>query len=173
MSVSLDFGLLTLSYSDNLPYAFCEQIGKEIRDISDEIPFEIPESWEWVRCSTLGAIIRGSGIKRTETVESGLPCVRYGELYTTYNTSFTETISFIPKELFEQCKQISCGDVLFTLTGENKPDIAKTVAYLGDSPVAVGGDLAYWTHHGMNPLYLVYFMSSPYAIGRKVNLATV
>ena len=32
---------------DNLPYTFCEQIGKEIRDISDEIPFEIPESWEW------------------------------------------------------------------------------------------------------------------------------
>ena len=155
-----------------MPYAFCEQIGKEIRDISDEIPFEIPDSWEWVRCSTLGAIIRGSGIKRTETVESGLPCVRYGELYTTYNTSFTETISYISKELFEQCKQISCGDVLFTLTGENKPDIAKTVAYLGESPVAVGGDLAYWTHHGMNPLYLVYFMSSPYAIGRKVNLAT-
>ena len=46
--MSLDFGLLTLSYSDNLPYAFCEQIGKEIRDISDEIPFEIPDSWEWV-----------------------------------------------------------------------------------------------------------------------------
>ena len=158
--------------SRNLPYTFCEKIGKEIKDISDEIPFEIPDSWEWVRCSTLGAIIRGSGIKRTETVERGLPCVRYGELYTTYNTSFTETISFIPKELFEQCKQISCGNVLFTLTGENKPDIAKTVAYLGDSPVAIGGDLAYWTHHGMNPLYLVYFMSSPYAIGRKVNLAT-
>ena len=155
-----------------MPYAYCEQIGKEIRDISDEIPFEIPESWEWVRCSVLGAIIRGSGIKRTETVDSGLPCVRYGELYTTYNISFTKTISFIPKELFEQCKQISYGDVIFTLTGENKPDIAKTIAYLGNSPVAVGGDLAYWTHHGMNPLYLVYFMSSPYAIGRKVNLAT-
>ncbi|WP_287606846.1 restriction endonuclease subunit S [Ruminococcus sp.] len=156
----------------NLPYAYCEQIGKEIRDISDEIPFEIPDSWEWVRCSVLGAIIRGSGIKRTETVDSGLPCVRYGELYTTYNISFTKTVSFIPKELFEQCKQISYGDVIFTLTGENKPDIAKTIAYLGNSPVAVGGDLAYWTHHGMNPLYLVYFMSSPYAIGRKVNLAT-
>ena len=156
----------------NFPYAYCEQIGKEIRDISDEIPFEIPDSWEWVRCSVLGAIIRGSGIKRTETVDSGLPCVRYGELYTTYNISFTKTVSFIPKELFEQCKQISYGDVIFTLTGENKPDIAKTIAYLGNSPVAVGGDLAYWTHHGMNPLYLVYFMSSPYAIGRKVNLAT-
>ena len=39
--------------SRNLPYAFCEQIGKEIRDISDEIPFEIPESWEWVRIEYL------------------------------------------------------------------------------------------------------------------------
>ena len=29
-----------------MPYAYCEQIGKEIRDISDEIPFEIPDSWE-------------------------------------------------------------------------------------------------------------------------------
>ena len=155
-----------------MPYAYCEQIGKEIRDISDEIPFDIPDSWEWARCSTIGAIIRGSGIKRTETVESGMPCVRYGELYTTYNTSFTKTVSFVPQELFEQCKQIKYGDVLFTLTGENKPDIAKTVVYMGDETVAVGGDLAFWTHHGMNPLYLVYFMASPYTIGRKVNLAT-
>ena len=35
--------------SCNLPYAFCEQIGKEIKDIFDEIPFEIPDSWERVR----------------------------------------------------------------------------------------------------------------------------
>lgn len=39
--------------SCNLPYAFCEQIGKEIRDISDKIPFEIPDSWEWCRLSNL------------------------------------------------------------------------------------------------------------------------
>ena len=35
--------------SRNFAYAFCEQSGKEIRDISDEIPFDIPESWEWCR----------------------------------------------------------------------------------------------------------------------------
>ena len=42
-----------------MPYAFCEQIGKEIRDISDEIPFEIPESWEWCRISNLFQLING------------------------------------------------------------------------------------------------------------------
>ena len=34
-----------------MPY---EKIGKEVRCIADEIPFEIPDSWEWVR---LGMIV--------------------------------------------------------------------------------------------------------------------
>ena len=59
-----------------------------------------------------------------------------------------------------------------TLTGENKPDIAKAVAYLGTEPIAAGGDLAFWTQHGMDPLYLSYIMASPYIIGRKMALAT-
>ena len=52
--------------SRNLPYAFCEQIGKEIRDISDEIPFEIPDSWEWVRLSYIGEIVGGGTPKTGE-----------------------------------------------------------------------------------------------------------
>ena len=116
--------------------------------------------------------MRGSGIKRNETVRQGFPCVRYGELYTTYQTSFTKTVSFIAPDLYEKCKHFSYGDVLMTLTGENKPDIAKAVAYLGTEPIAAGGDLAFWTQHGMNPLYLSYIMASPYIIGRKVALAT-
>jgi len=35
--------------TDNSPYTFLEKNGDEIRDISDEIPFDIPESWEWCR----------------------------------------------------------------------------------------------------------------------------
>ena len=58
---------ITKYISDNLPYAYCEQIGKEIRDISDEIPFEIPDSWEWVRLSYLGEIVGGGTPKTGET----------------------------------------------------------------------------------------------------------
>ena len=50
-----------------MPYAFCEQIGKEIRDISDEIPFEIPDSWEWVRFSNLVNFSMGKTPPRKET----------------------------------------------------------------------------------------------------------
>ena len=140
--------------------------------MADEVPFDIPDSWEWVRIRSLGEIVCGSGIKRNETVQQGLPCVRYGELYTTYQTSFTSAVSFIAPNLYEKCKHFSYGDVLMTLTGENKPDIAKAVAYLGTEPIAAGGDLAFWTQHGINPLFLSYIMASPYIIGRKVALAT-
>ena len=155
--------------ADNTPY---EKIGDEVRSLADEVPFEIPDSWEWVRIRSLGEIVRGSGIKRNETVQQGLPCVRYGELYTTYQTSFTSAVSFIAPDLYEKCKHFSYGDMLMTLTGENKPDIAKAVAYLGTEPIAASGDLAFWTRHGMNPLFLSYIMASPYIIARKVALAT-
>jgi type I restriction enzyme S subunit len=140
--------------------------------IDDEIPFEIPITWEWARASSIGSMVRGKGIKRTEAVPKGVPCVRYGEIYTSYNVSFSDTISFIDESLDKNCLHFSTGDIIFTLTGENKVDIAKGVAYLGNEKVAAGGDLAYWTAHGMNPLYLVYYMASPYCIERKRRTAT-
>ncbi len=39
-----------------MPY---EKIGKEVRCIADEIPFEIPDSWEWVRLGNICDIARG------------------------------------------------------------------------------------------------------------------
>lgn len=138
----------------------------------EEIPFEIPESWEWVRVGEVGSLTRGSGIKRTEVVEYGYPCIRYGELYTTYRTKFEKTVSFVAKELFDKCHKIHTGDVAMTLTGENKTDIAMAVTYEGKDTIAMGGDMTCWSHHMMNPLYLVYFINSPYAISCKRKLAT-
>jgi type I restriction enzyme S subunit len=138
----------------------------------DEIPFEIPESWEWVRVGEIGSLTRGSGIKRTEVIEDGYPCIMYGELYTTYRTKFEKTVSFVTKELFDKCHKIHTGDVAMTLTGENKTDIAMAVTYEGKDTIAMGGDMTCWSHHMMNPLYLVYFINSPYAISCKRNLAT-
>ena len=154
---------------DNSHY---EKRGSEEVCIDEEIPFEIPENWAWCRASSLGTMIRGRGIKRTETVAQGCPCIRYGEIYTTYETSFDSAVSFVPQTLDKDCLHFSSGDVVFTLTGENKVDIAKTVAFLGEGQIAAGGDLAFWTHHGMNPLYLVYYMASPYCIELKRRTAT-
>ena len=42
--------------ADNLHY---EQIGKEVRCIEDELPFEIPDSWEWTTLGMVLEIARG------------------------------------------------------------------------------------------------------------------
>ena len=117
-------------------------------------------------------MVRGKGIKRTETVSDGYPCVRYGEIYTSYNTSFDKTISFIPESLYNICNHFGYGDIVFTLTGENKQDIAKAITYIGNDSVAAGGDMAYWTNHQLNPFYITYYLSSPYAIDLKRETAT-
>ena len=36
--------------ADNTPY---EKIGDEVRSLADEVPFDIPDSWEWVRLGTV------------------------------------------------------------------------------------------------------------------------
>ncbi|MCQ2061839.1 MAG: restriction endonuclease subunit S [Fibrobacter sp.] len=150
-----------------------EQTGSsEPIDISEEIPFEIPETWTWCRLENLGTFVRGSGIKRDETVLEGRPCVRYGEMYTTYKVKFSVVKSFTRDDIFEKCQKIVQNDILMALTGENKWDIALAAVYQGIEELALGGDLCKFTPIECNPLYLVYLINSPYGIEYKRNTST-
>ena len=122
-----------------------------------------------VRLGDLGRMIRGSGIRRNETVPEGLPCIRYGEIYTSYNVVLDRPRSFVPPSLYEKCPHIKKGDLVLALTGENKEEIAKSLAYFGEEEVAAGGDTAVWTGHGCDPLYLAYMMYSPRMIRAKAD----
>ena len=123
--------------------------------------------WPMVRLGELGMMVRGNGIKRCETIETGCPCLRYGEIYTSFNVILDKPRSFVPKELFDKSVKIKKGDLVFTLTGENTEEIAKSLAYLGDGEIAAGGDLAVWTGHGCDSKYLAYLMYSPQLISQK------
>ena len=138
----------------------------------EEIPFDIPESWCWCRLGELGDFVRGSGIKRDETTNTGLPCVRYGEMYTTYKIKFSKTKSFTSKDVFEKCHKIHTNDILMALTGENKWDIALAATYEGTEEIAMGGDLCKFTPINCNSLFLVYLINSPYGIEYKRNTST-
>ena len=71
----------------------------------------------------------------------GLPCVRYGELYTTYETSIVDVASLTSKEIFDVSKKLEPDEVLVTLTGENDIDIGRAVYNASGSVLAFGGDL--------------------------------
>lgn len=140
----------------------------------DEIPFEIPDSWEWCRLGDIGFFERGNGIKRDETFESGYPCVRYGEMYTKYKyaPTFEKTVSFTSKSVFEKCRKAHKGDLFMALTGENKQDISLAAQYVGDEKIAVGGDLCHFTILEAYGLFFVYLINSTYFSSKKEILAT-
>ena len=140
----------------------------------DEKPFEIPESWEWVRLGDIGIFERGNGIKRDETTQEGFPCVRYGEMYTKYRMAptFKKTFSFTSKDVFDKCRKAHFGDLFMALTGENKQDIALAAQYIGEEEVAIGGDLCHFTIIEAYALYFVYLINSFYFSNKKEVLAT-
>ena len=151
-----------------------EKIKKEkalppIKD--DEKPFDIPENWVWVRLGKIGYFVRGNGIKRAETTETGKPCIRYGQMYTTFKNSFTQSQSFVPDKIFERSVKVHKNDILMALTGENNVDIALAVAYMGDDEIAMGGDMTKFTHI-IDPMYIVCVINSAFAISYKSKLAT-
>ena len=104
-------------------------------------------------------IYRGSGIKREEVTETGIPCVRYGEIYTTYNTWFDTCISHTRLEYVSSPKYFEYGDILFAITGESVEDIAKSVAYIGDEKCLAGGDIVVLKHN-QEPRYLAHVLST-------------
>ena len=104
-------------------------------------------------------LYRGSGIKREEVTAEGIPCVRYGEIYTTYNTWFDKCISHTKLDYVNSPKYFENGDILFAITGENIEDIAKSVAYLGNEKCLAGGDIVVMKHK-QNPRYLAHVLAT-------------
>ena len=109
---------------------------------------------------------RGSGIKRDEVTDTGIPCVRYGEIYTTYNTWFDKCVSYTKLDFVKSPKYFENGDILFAITGESVDDIAKSVAYIGHEKCLAGGDIVVMKHK-QNPRYLAHVLATTEARMQK------
>ena len=111
-------------------------------------------------------IFRGAGIKRDEVTSEGVPCVRYGEIYTTYNIWFDKCVSHTKVDYVKSPKYFEYGDILFAITGESVEEIAKSIAYVGNEKCLAGGDIVVLKHN-QNPKYLSYALSTVNAQKQK------
>lgn len=111
-------------------------------------------------------IFRGSGIKREQITETGIPCARYGEIYTTYGVWFDSCVSHTDESAITSKKYFEHGDILFAITGESVEDIAKCTAYIGQERCLAGGDIVV-LRHNQNPKYLSYALSTTEAQTQK------
>ena len=63
----------------------------EMRDSGVESLGEVPEHWEVRSLGTLGRFFKGSGGTKADETDVGVPCVRYGDLYTGHQFRITES----------------------------------------------------------------------------------
>lgn len=133
----------------------------EMKDSGVEWIGEIPKHWELRLGSSLGNFSKGNGIKKDEVTETGFPCIRYGEIYTTYELKFWDTKSFVNDETSLTSVTVNHGVLLLTGSGETPEDIGKCVVYLGTQPLFVGGDIIILKpKENFNSLFLSYLINS-------------
>ena len=145
-----------------MPYAFCEQIGKEIRDISDEIPFEIPDSWEWVRLGSICEIARGGSprpIKQFLTDDpNGINWIKIGDS-DKGGKYINETKEKIIPEGMSKSRFVHRGDFLLTNSMSfGRPYILNVDGCVHDGWLVLSG---YQTAYDKDFLY--YLLASSFA----------
>ena len=102
---------------------------------------KLPAEWSVSALRTLGQFLKGRGGSKQDASETGIPCIRYGELYTTFSYSIRSPGGFVPAEIAGEYEPISKGDVLFAASGEDMADIGRSAVNLLEGPTVCGGDL--------------------------------
>ena len=142
--------------SRNLPYTFCEQIGKEIRDISDEIPFEIPDSWEWVR---LGSIVYNRGQMKPT---SDFCYVDIGSIDNKrQRLGDTENIITPDKAPSRARKIIDVDDIIYSTVRPYLHNMCIIDRQFSLQPIASTGFATMTCYSGLLNKYLFYYLLAP------------
>lgn len=129
---------------------------KAIREVLEELS----EKKGLVNLSDLGELLKGKGIPKSAVVENGIPCVRYGELYTKHHRVIREYYSFITEEEKLNSFPLKKNDVLLAGSGETITEIGKSAAFVHDIEAYAGGDTLLFRPYEMDGYYLGYLLNS-------------
>ena len=108
-------------YWDNRYY---EKVGSEVKDITDELPFEIPDNWVWTRFSTLIRIISGVSYDKNDVATKGIRILRGGNINDLRVTPFSDDV-YLPETYYDPDKQVQIDDVLIVASTGSKEVIGK------------------------------------------------
>lgn len=114
--------------------------------------------------------MRGGNLQKKDFVESGCPCIHYGQIYTRFGIYTDKPLTYISRESAAKQKFAQPGDIVMAVTSENVDDVCKCLAWVGDEPVAVSGHTAI-IRHNQNPKYLAYYFHTSAFDAQKRRLA--
>ena len=147
---------------------YYEQIGTEVIDITDEIPFEIPKNWIWTRLKNFCSVCTGATFKKEEmeSEHCGIRVLRGGNIKPFQLCAKPDDI-FIPQSKVKEDILLKHNDIV-TPAVTSLENIGKMAIVELDMPHTTVGGFVFI----IRPLgggeslskYLLAFMSSPSAI---------
>ena len=147
--------------TDNLPY---EKIGdNDPVCIADEVPFDIPKNWEWVRLKNLFNVVSARRVHQSDWRKNGVPFYRAREIGKLSDNGEVNNELFIDEELYNELSKSgvpSPNDIMVTAVGTlGKAYIVKNTDhfYYKDASVIC---LENFSH--TLPEYMLLVMQSPY-----------
>ena len=116
--------------------------------------------WETKRLGEIGVFLKGSGVKKDEAQDGTLPCIRYGEIYTTHEYIVRTFCSWISHSVALTATRLQSGDILFAGSGETKEEIGKCAAFVGSEEAYAGGDIVILRPFNSDSCFLGYYLNS-------------
>jgi len=115
--------------------------------------------WRDVRFGDVATFAKGRGVSKDDiTIEGRTPCIRYGELYTTYSERIDQVFSKTNAPAETLLFSVK-GDVILPASGEMPLDMASASCVTLDG-VALGGDINV-IRSSLNGLFLAYLLRGP------------
>ena len=141
------------SNSNNIPY---EKIGDEVRSLADEVPFDIPDSWGWVRLGSISSYAEtkqkvNAMIANPSAWGLDLEDIEKGGRLLEHKT-VGERKAVGDKTVFSK------GDILYS---KLRPYLLK-ILVAPDDGICTPEIVPFRVYGGINPYYIVNYLQSPY-----------
>ena len=140
---------------------YYEKIGKNVTCIGEEIPFEIPKNWRWVRMGQIADLYTGNSINEQEKKAQymnteGIPYIGTKDVGFDGKVLYQNGVA-IPKKHLSLFKKAYSNSILMCIEGGS----AGRKITLIDNTVCFGNKLCCITSYYEKIKYLFYYLQSP------------
>ena len=144
--------------------SYYEVIGSETTSIDDEIPFDLPEKWEWVRLGVLFSHNTGKALNKKDTIGIKMTYITTSNLYwDRFELNSLKEMNFNESEI-EKCT-VQKGDLLVCEGG----DIGRAAIWNYDNEIRIQNHIHKLRPYSEVSVLLYYYVFYYYKLTDRIN----
>ena len=106
---------------DNCYY---EKVGSTVKNITDQIPFSIPQNWSFVRLKELAKVVSGVSYDKRDICNDGIRIIRGGNISNLSIVLLPDDV-FLPQKYYDNEKEVKTEDIVIVASTGSKIAIGR------------------------------------------------